>query len=83
MSDGNQQQTVSLGCGTLILIALIVLFFSRPGTDKLEREIQGLRGEVGELRETVNELRQEIQQLRPALHELQPRPGDVGQRDEP
>ena len=83
MSDGNQQQTVSLGCGTLILIALIVLFFSRPGTDKLEREINGLRREVGELRETVGELRQEIQQLRPALHDLQRQPGDGGRRLEP
>ena len=66
MANGGQNQTVSLGCGTLILIALIVVFFSRPGTDELEREIERLRGEVGQLRESIEELRQDVRQLAPA-----------------
>jgi|LakMenE18May11ns_1017448.scaffolds.fasta_scaffold8949337_2 hypothetical protein len=48
-----QQQEVSLGCGTLILIALIVLIFGRGGTDDMERELKGLRAEVNELKAAV------------------------------
>ena len=66
MANGGQNQTVSLGCGTLILIALIVIFFSRPGTTELEDEIRRLRTEVGQLRETVEGLRQDVRRLTPA-----------------
>lgn len=41
-----QGQEVSLGCGTLILIALIVLIFGRSGTRDLERQVESLRTEV-------------------------------------
>ena len=38
---------VSLGCGTLILIALIVMIFGRGSdSNKLEREIRDLRSDV-------------------------------------
>lgn len=53
MSDDNRTQQVSLGCGTLILIALIVLIFSGRGSNELEREIRGLRSEIGELKQAV------------------------------
>jgi hypothetical protein len=43
----------SLGCGTLILIALIVLIFGRGGTEEMERELKGLRAEVIELKAAV------------------------------
>ena len=66
MANGSQNQTVSLGCGTLILIALIVVFFSRPRTSDLEREIARLRGEVGQLRESIEELREDVKRLGPA-----------------
>jgi hypothetical protein len=46
-------QEVSLGCGTLILIGLIVLIFGRGDTGDLEREMRGLRGEVGDLKSAV------------------------------
>ena len=40
----------SLGCGTLILIALIVMIFSRGNDSRdLSREVQGLRNEVRQL----------------------------------
>jgi hypothetical protein len=35
------------------LIALIVLFFSRGGIGELERELRGLRSDVGELKKTI------------------------------
>jgi hypothetical protein len=56
-------QEVSLGCGTLILIALIVLIFGRGGTGDLEREAQGLRSEVGELRKAVETQTSQIKAL--------------------
>ena len=42
MADENRTQQASLGCGTLILIALIVLIFSGRGNGDLEREIHAL-----------------------------------------
>lgn len=48
-----QGQQVSLGCGTLILIAMIVLIFGQGGTNDLERELRELRSEVGELKKAV------------------------------
>ena len=55
MDNDRRTQTVSLGCGTLILIALIVLIFGRGDTDKLEREVRDLKSEVTQLREDVAE----------------------------
>jgi len=46
-----------LGCGTLILIALIVLFFSRGGTHEVEQELRSVRSEVAELKKSVDALR--------------------------
>ena len=43
----NRSQQATLGCGTLILIALIVMFFSKGDTKDLEREVKELRTEVG------------------------------------
>jgi hypothetical protein len=60
MADERRTQQVSLGCGTLILIALIVLIFSGRGTGDLEREVRGLRSEVGELKKEVEGLRGEV-----------------------
>ncbi|MCU0721816.1 MAG: hypothetical protein MUC83_19045, partial [Pirellula sp.] len=56
----------SLGLGTLVLIALIVMIFS-PGNSDLKREIQGLRSDVSELRKLIEKQTSEIQQLREGL----------------
>jgi hypothetical protein len=53
MAGEARDQAVSLGCGTLILIALIVLFFSGRGHDEMTRELHDLRTEVSELRVAV------------------------------
>lgn len=58
-----QQQEVraSLGCGTLILIAIIVIIFSgHQDHDKLERQLDTLTREVGTLRQEVSELRKDL-----------------------
>jgi hypothetical protein len=64
MADEKRTQQATLGCGTLILIALIVMFFSRPGMGDLEREVRGLRSEVGELRKSIDAQSTEIKALR-------------------
>jgi len=54
MANNVRSQQVTLGCGTLILIALIVMFFSRPGLGELEREMRNLRSEVAELKKAID-----------------------------
>lgn len=49
----DNSQSVSLGCGTLILIALIVLFFSRSNTDDLQKDVRQLQQDVRNLETTV------------------------------
>jgi len=66
-------QEVSLGCGTLILIALIVLIFGRGGTGDLEREVRGLRSEVGELKQAVETQTGQIEALQDKLDQAQAR----------
>jgi hypothetical protein len=60
-------QEVSLGCGTLILIALIVLIFGRGGSGEIERELQRLRTSVDEMKKSVEEQSAQIKALREKL----------------
>lgn len=58
-----QEQKVSLGCGTLILIAIIVLVFSgRSNYDKIEDKIDSLTREVSALKAEVSAMRLEQKQ---------------------
>ena len=65
MSDyeENRRNVASLGCGTLILIALIVLFFSGGDTTQLENEVASLRQEVEALRAEQAETHRLIETL--------------------
>lgn len=47
-------QKVSLGWGTLITIALIVLIFGNPSGDKAAKEVSALREEVRTLQLAVS-----------------------------
>ena len=52
----------SLGCGTLILIAIIVIIFSgHKDHDRLENQIGELTQEVQRLRQEVSALRNDLQ----------------------
>ena len=53
MTKDNRTQQVGLGCGTLIVIALIVWFFGNRGTDDVQKEVQALREQVTKLQESV------------------------------
>jgi hypothetical protein len=62
-----REHRVQLGCGTLIVIALIVMFFSRTDTHELENEIRGLRSDVTEIKKLIEGQAGEIRQLREKL----------------
>ncbi len=59
-----RDQRAQIGCGTLLLIALIVIFFSRSNTKDVEVQIQGLRTEVAEIKKLIEAQSAEIRQLR-------------------
>jgi hypothetical protein len=65
MENDNRDRAVSLGCGTLILIALIVLIFSRGGDSEIKSEISSLRTEVNELRQAIETQNNLLKELRP------------------
>lgn len=74
-------QTASLGCGTLILIALIVSMFGNSDSDKIKRDIgelsrdvQALTQDVSELSRDVQALTQETQKLRNAVEGIVEKP---------
>jgi hypothetical protein len=60
-------QEVSLGCGTLILIALIVSFVGRGGTEDLTREVGELRSGMGQLKKAVEAKTEAIKALQDKL----------------
>jgi hypothetical protein len=73
MLDERRTQHATLGCGTFILIALIVMIFGRQGTSNLEQEVRSLRSEVMELKKAVdstNSLRDGSMSLRSEIMEL-------------
>jgi hypothetical protein len=62
----------------LALIAIIVAIFSRGGTGNLEREVRGLRSEVGALKKAVEAQSDEIRKLRAGLSLPAKADGDKG-----
>ncbi len=62
-----RSRNVSLGCGTLILIALIVLIFSRGGTEELRQDIRNLDYSIRKLKDSVDSQAGEIEALRQKL----------------
>jgi hypothetical protein len=60
-------QEVSLGCGTLILIGLIVMFVTHSGGDDVKMELNALRSEVTALRRAVEAQTEQIKELQDKL----------------
>jgi outer membrane murein-binding lipoprotein Lpp len=59
MNTAATDKQVQLGCGTLILIALIVMIFSGGGDiDKLQMSIDELQTKVDRLEQKIDELSQ-------------------------
>ncbi len=72
MAVNMKNQEVSLGCGTLILIALIVMIFGGRDTNDLERKIDNLRGEIVELKQAVEAQTKQVELLQDKLNQLVP-----------
>lgn len=69
MINQTRTQQANLGCGTLILIAIIVALFSRPGMDELEGKIQSIRVEITALKQIVENQTSEIKAIRNLLEQ--------------
>jgi Sec-independent protein translocase protein TatA len=81
MAEQHGRQQVSLGCGSLILIALIVLIVGSGKIGNVEREVQGLRSEVRDLKKSVDAQTEQIKTLGDEverLHGVAPDPDDEG-----
>jgi hypothetical protein len=72
MANDSRTNQVSLGCGTLILIALIVLIFSGRGKGDVEAEVRGLRNEVQDLKRAVDAQTQQLSAIRARLEVQKP-----------
>lgn len=68
MSEPNTNNTAQLGCGTLIIIALIVMVFSGG------RESKELRQSVNALNAKLDRLEKKIDALAPSLIEQRSAP---------
>jgi len=67
-----QGQEVSLGCGTLIIIALIVLFCGGFATRGVQEDVSQLRESVDALTKTVQDQTKEIKALQAGMEKLRP-----------
>lgn len=66
MNTDETHQKVSLGCGSLILIALIVLIFGGNSSEGM------MRMQMLEMKSEIQLLSNEIKELRKALEKNQP-----------
>ena len=62
-------QRVRLGCGTLILIALIVMIFSGTPNRDIKQELQQLQTEIRSLQSMVEAQRASIQKLQRTIED--------------
>jgi septal ring factor EnvC (AmiA/AmiB activator) len=67
-----QSRTVSLGCGTLLLIALIVAVFSRSNTHDVDEKLDALRNDVKQLQKSIDGQTQQIRELTELLKKREP-----------
>ena len=61
----------TLGCGTLILIGIVVALATQSGVDKVERRLANLEHSVDSLRAEIAQQTAEIRQLRQTIDEAQ------------
>ena len=69
MDDTNPDQKATLGCGTLILIALIVIFFSKGGADELEKELRRTTQRLEAVEGEIKDQSAQLDRLRTALEQ--------------
>jgi hypothetical protein len=69
----------SLGCGTLVIIALIVWAITSAGYSKMADDLRSLRKEVGDLKQSVDAQSEQIRGLKEQIQGLNsaPKPTEV------
>jgi len=71
MADDRRSGPVSLGCGTLIVIGLIVLIFSGGGRiQDLEGELRNMRTDINNLQAVIETQNQSIEKQTQEIREL-------------
>ena len=60
----------NLGCGTLLVIGIVVAIFSRHGLSDLESQLRQVQSAVENLKEASEAQTREIRELRKAVEEL-------------
>ena len=60
-------RSVQLGCGTLVIIVIIVVVFGNVAAQDLQRDMNSLRNEMRALRDSVRVLQQTVEELREAV----------------
>ncbi len=66
----DNERKMTLGCGTLIVIALIVLIFGNISVDRTTKHVIQLRQEVQTLRGMVSSQDDEIKEMRKDIRTL-------------
>ena len=56
----NNSQTAAIGCGSMLIIALLIFFVGRWSHAPVREEVESLRTDVAALTEQVEELRAEV-----------------------
>ena len=59
----DKNQKASLGCGTLILIGLIVMFFGNMGQEDMAEQIRSLSDDIQKLEQSVTAQTRQIESL--------------------
>jgi hypothetical protein len=67
----DKNKKVSLGCGTLILIALIVLILGNAGSDDVSQDIRALRHDLSRLESSVRTLQATLENPSKQLTKIQ------------
>ncbi|MGI9241277.1 MAG: hypothetical protein ACR2RV_10775 [Verrucomicrobiales bacterium] len=67
MDETNPDQKATLGCGTLILIALIVIIFSKGGADELEKELRRTTMRLEAVESGIDDQNAQLDRLRATL----------------
>jgi peptidoglycan hydrolase CwlO-like protein len=69
MDELNTDRRATLGCGTLILIALIVIIFSKGGISDLENALQRANTKLDRLESSLSDQSAQLQSIRATVEQ--------------
>lgn len=79
MTQQNSSVKIQIGCGTLILIALIVLIFSGVGSES--SDLSSLRNDIWSVSRKLDRIEQKLEELSQAIQQTTPTVQGVHQSD--